>query len=106
MKNMVYYEDFLMHMGKRAFYYYFPAIIPYIKSSESQYDADSIISISEIIRMRLDFDNESIRGCRDFVLEVLDYFLDNYEKFDPEPSRFKNLKTRLKKLIDRVKEVM
>lgn len=101
--NAAHYEGYLMHMGGKAFAFYFPALFPYIKSEESELDAGVVFDLSKTIEQRLQFDPASINLAHESVLEILTYCVQNYEKFAPDPEIYGDLKGELEKLIERVK---
>lgn len=99
MDNAAHYEGYLLHMGGVAFAYYFPALLPYLESAESVHDAGVVFDILGTLDRRLDFDKESIRLARESIIEVLSYCLENYEKFDPAPEIYGNLRSQLENTL-------
>ena len=49
MENAFYCREDFMCMGKKAFSFYFPALLPYLKSPKSDLDSDIINAILGII---------------------------------------------------------
>ena len=102
-KNACLHVDCLRYMGENAFSYYFPAIIPYLESEKSVGDAEIILDINSIINTRLEHQIKSIKLTIKEILYTLDYIMINYDKFDPYPHRFKNLKKKIKILYTKIK---
>lgn len=98
------YQEDLMSMGDKAFAYYLPALTPYLKSNESRNDSDIVNYLIGIIGRRLEFTPSSIDLAKESVLDLLNYCLDNYEKFDVIPEIYGNLKSKLEDLIAQIEK--
>ena len=60
-KNALYYSDDLIFMGGKGFAFYFPALLPYIQSVDSNLNSDVVDVLIVIIEARIDRDLDSIK---------------------------------------------
>ena len=102
-ENSAVYQEDLMWMGPRAFHYYLPAVINYLKSEHAAGDDHLIHCLHEIIRFRSEQEGLSSLAT-DPVLELVDYVIDSYAKFDVDAvaygdvlGKYEKLKTELER---------
>ena len=79
-ENSSYYQEDLMWMGPRAFPFYLQAAIYYLKSEFSVGDDHMISCLHEIILYRSQ--QEGFDLALDYVKDMIDYIIENYQKFD------------------------
>ena len=105
MENAFYYREDFMCMGGKAFSFYFPAFFIYLKSPESNQDSDAVNAILGIVEFRLEWDLPSIKIVQYVILEMLNFILENYSKFDIDSEIYGDFQSELKKTIKRVKSL-
>ena len=103
-KNALYYSDDLIFMGGKGFAFYFPALLPYIQSVDSNLNSDVVDVLIVIIEARIDRDLDSIKLASTSILEALNYCLENYEKFGVDISIYGNLEKKMIKLINFIED--
>lgn len=100
-EDSAYYQEDLMWMGPKAFRYYLPAATNYLRSDDAIGDDHFIDSLYEIVMFRLDL--EGFSDAIDPVEEMIEYILDNYEKFNVATETYGDLREKYKQLRARVK---
>lgn len=78
-ENSSYYQEDLMWMGIRAFNFYLQSVINYLKSDDSTGDDHLIDCLYEIVIFRLN--EKEFLLVIDRLNEMIDYVIDNYDKF-------------------------
>ncbi len=78
--NSAHYQEDLMWMGPRAFQFYLPAVLNYLRSSDSAGDDHVISCLYKIVVFRAGQDGFSLAVGR--VQELVDYVIDSYPKFE------------------------
>lgn len=79
-----FYGEDLLHMGPRAFQYYFPAYRHYLESTEAEDDFETAQSIIGTIKQRYKHEKSSLVPIKEEVLQCLDYLVNHPVKFNLE----------------------
>jgi hypothetical protein len=94
--SAVYQED-LMWMGPRAFHYYLQSVINYLKSEHAAGDDHLISCLHGILRFRSEQEGISSLAT-DRGLELVDYVISNYDKFDVDTNAYGDLLAKYQQL--------
>jgi hypothetical protein len=95
-----------MWMGPAAFCFYFPAALAYLASSESRGDCDVASSLCGVVEFRLDFEPETIREAFPALLHFVDVVEARYDQYDLVPKIYGDLRPRLRKIRERINEIV
>ena len=96
------YQWDLLWMGPKGFNYYIKAAISYLKRMESSGDVDFIDAIYQIVETRLQ--RGELELARPDLIDLVDFVIDNYQKFEVEEEIYGNLKVKYGELGDLLKE--
>lgn len=102
-KNSTYYQEDLMWMGPRAFSFYLQAAINYLRSKHSVGDDGFIDCLYEVVMFR--FPQEGFSLALDSVKELVDYVINNFEKFDVHEDIYGDLLGKYKQLLSQLDEL-
>jgi hypothetical protein len=102
-ENSAYYQEDLMWMGPRAFAFYLQAAINYLRSEHSAGDAHMIDCLHEIVVFRSD--EEGFLLAIDRINEMIDYVIDNYDKFDADKDIYGDLIGKYTELQSQLKDI-
>ncbi|MEM9802684.1 MAG: hypothetical protein AAGA20_20325 [Planctomycetota bacterium] len=102
-RNLVYAED-LMWMGPRAFAYYLPAVMPYLRSVDSYRDSAFVVSVKGAIQSQLDDDAGAFRPAATAARAFLEHCLahDDDRLGVEAEGPYRNLRKQLAALLKRV----
>jgi hypothetical protein len=96
-ENSFTYQEDLMWMGPRAFHYYIQSAINYVKSEHAAGDDQFIDCLHMIVRFRSE--DEGLQSlATDAVLDLIDYVIDNYDKFDVDAGVFGDVREKFRTL--------
>ena len=90
------YQEDLMWMGPVAFAFYLQAAVNYLQSEEAAGDDYFIYCLHSIVVFRLKEKGFSL--AIDTVNKLVDYVINNYEKFKIDPVAFGNLLGKYRQL--------
>jgi hypothetical protein len=79
-ENGLFYQEDLMWMGPRAFAFYLPAALSYLRSEAARGDDDFLSCLHRVIEFRSA--EEAFALARDTVRSLVDYVIANYAKFE------------------------
>lgn len=99
-ENGAFYQEDLMWMGPRAFPYYLQAATNYLKSEHAAGDDHMVDCLYEIVMFR--FEQEGFSLAIDRVRDLVDYVIDNYEKFRVAENVYGDLLDKYRNLRDRL----
>lgn len=99
--SLVYQWD-LLWMGPKGFNYYIKAAINYLKRKEADGDVDFIDAIYQIVETRLKGDELEL--ARPDLIDLIDFVVNNYQKFEVEEEIYGNLKDKYTQLGDLLKK--
>jgi hypothetical protein len=102
-ENSAYYQEDLMWMGPRAFQFYLQAAINYLKSDHSAGDAYMIDCLYEIVVFRSE--EEQFLLALDVVRGMIEYVINNYEKFSVNQGIYGDLLEKYRQLQIQLKDV-
>ena len=102
-ENSSYYQEDLMWMGPKAFHFYLQAAINYLHSEHSEGDDHMIACLYDIIVFRSQ--QEGFFLAIDRINEMIDYVIDNYDKFDVEKDIYGDLIGKYKQLKSQLKDI-
>jgi hypothetical protein len=107
-ENFLCYQEDLMFMGPRAFCFYVPAAIEYLRSTESDGYPDGVNSFCAILEARLDQDDAEIAAAKTVIREGIVAILENLDRYGcvieiygDVASRYRTLLARLGAQADR-----
>ena len=92
-----------MWMGPRAFHFYLQAAINYLRSEHSAGDDHMISCLYEIVVFRSQ--QEEFLLAIDRINEMIDYVIDNYDKFDVDKDIYGDLIGKYKQLQSKLKDI-
>lgn len=95
-ENALLYDEDLMWMGGKAFAFYLPAVLPYLRSAESEDDPDFVSSLLGTLQFRWKYDRPSVELAKEAALEVIRTCLQDLPKFDTAPEIYRRLPERLR----------
>lgn len=95
------YQWDLLWMGPKAFNYYIKAATNYLKRKESCGDVDFIDALYQIIDSRMKRDGLDLAPPD--LIDLIDYVIINYQKFEVEEKIYGNLREKYKELGDLLK---
>jgi hypothetical protein len=90
----MYYLDDLRWMGPKAFCFYVPAAVNYIRSGASTGDSDTISCFQGILEFRLAYERDELRASLPDLLTGVRYILDNYARFDIDADTYGDLRQK------------
>ena len=104
-ENGISRQEDLFYMGPRAFAFYFPAALNYLKSNKSENDSDFASSMTGMLEWRLlgeynDFDD--LKPVTAEMLEFVSFIIEHYEKYDVTQEIYGDLRPRLKTLAKKL----
>lgn len=102
-ENSSYYQEDLMWMGPRAFHFYLQAAINYLRSEHSAGDDHMLDCLYEIVVFRSD--QEGFLLAIDRINEMIDYVIDNYDKFDVDEDIYGDLIGKYTELQSQLKDI-
>jgi hypothetical protein len=88
-----YLED-LMWMGPRAFCFYVPAAINYLRSSAGAGDSDGVNAFLTVVEFRLSDEGEDITASLPDLRAAVGDILDHWASFDVDPAIYGDLRER------------
>jgi hypothetical protein len=80
-ENFLYYQEDLMWMGPKAFVFYVPAVLNYLRSADSDGDADAARSFCSLIEFRLDWEAGEIADARAILREGILAILERFDRY-------------------------
>ena len=98
-ENDLYYLCFLYWMGPKAFCYYIIAAINYLKSEASIGHPHAVDIFYSVLTIRMQNCSSIIDTIIPDIREAILYVIKNWNKFEVDPTNYKNLKTKYKKLL-------
>jgi hypothetical protein len=101
--NSAYYQEDLMWMGPKAFAFYLQAAINYLKSDHSRGDYHFVDCLYGIVMFRSEQEEFSL--ALDRVREMVDYVIDNYEKFEVNEVVYGDVLGKYKQLQEQLKHI-
>ena len=102
--NSLHYGEDFSYMGKVAYNYYFDSIIGYAKSKDSSEDSDFVNSVlASTIEFRWEHDKEIILHSKNKVILLLEYIIENYDKYDIDIEIYGDLKQSAISLKNKIK---
>lgn len=104
-ENDIHYAEDLMCMGENAFTFYFPAFANHLKSNDPNLSDASLQSLVGIVKHRVEYERNSIKTSKSFVVETLKYCIKNYSSFDIDEDIYKNLKDDLHDILTKVESI-
>lgn len=102
LENDLYYIDDFMWMEKKAFRYYLPAFIDYIKSNNPNISSDTLYRFLSLINYKIEYEIETVIFSKTILLNALAYCLQNYLNFDVNIKIYGDLKSETKELIETI----
>lgn len=102
-ENSAHYQEDLMWMGPRAFHFYLQAAINYLQSEHSTGDDHFIDCLHEIVVFRVE--QEGFVLALERVNEMIDYVINNYEKFDVHTDTYGDLLRKYGQLQSQLKDI-
>jgi hypothetical protein len=97
-KNSLHYLDDLMWMGDKAFAFYLPAFLDYLRSADVKQNPDDLNHLIGIIEFRLEHEPHSITIASETILSAIDYCLENYAAFKVNSGIYGDLNAKLLEL--------
>jgi len=101
-ENSAYYQEDLMWMGPRAFHFYLQAVLLYLQSDDSVGDDQLVDCLYNIIVFRAN-EKEFLLAI-DCINRMIDYIINNYDKFDVNNDIYGNLIEKYRQLQSELKE--
>lgn len=95
-ENSAYYQEDLMWMGPRAFAYYLQSVVNYLKSEHAAEDDHFIDSLHSLVMFRSDEEEFSLAVKP--LRELVDYVINNYEKFAVDHEIYGDVLAKYQKL--------
>ena len=102
-ENSAYYQEDLMWMGPRAFAFYLQAAINYLKSPHSAGDDHILSCLYEIVMFRLP--EEGFPLALNGVKTLIDYVVNNYEKFNVDKDIYGDLREKYRELQTQLEDM-
>jgi len=102
-ENFLYYQEDLMFMGPKAFAFYAPAAIRYLRSAESSGDADAANTFCGLVEHRLDYEPDTIAPVAPLIRETILEMLGNFDRYGCEEMIYGDLAGRYRVLLSRLK---
>jgi hypothetical protein len=96
-QNDVYYSNDLLHMGQYGFQYYFIPFAAYILNDEA--NADTLKSLAELLKFRMECCPGSLSGSRDIIISVLQKIIQSYDRFNVHEGIYGNLRDELRVIL-------
>ncbi|MSR58186.1 MAG: hypothetical protein EXS05_10980 [Planctomycetaceae bacterium] len=95
--STTYLED-LMHMGPRAFRFYFRAAISYIRSEAATGDSYVIDGFAGLLELRLEFEPQELVAVAEPLASICAYIVEHHDRFDLEPEIYGDVRPRFEAL--------
>jgi hypothetical protein len=101
-ENSLTYGQDLMWMGPRAFNFYLQAAITYLQSDYSVCDSDIINCLYSVVEYR--WEEKEFSLAIDRVNTMIDYVIDNYDKFEVDSTIYGDLLAAYRQLQIQLKD--
>jgi hypothetical protein len=95
-ENSMLYQEDLMWMGPKAFYFYLDSVLRYLQNPLSNGDDDFVVALVSTFEFRRDEEMLDITETK--VQTIVGYLLSNYSKFELTLDAFRPLKQKLTSL--------
>jgi hypothetical protein len=100
--NFLRYQEDLVWMGPRAFCFYVPAAIEYLRSSESDGNADAASSFCHVLEFRLECDPVGIAPARMALREGIRAILDGFDRYECNREIYGDVAARYREVLARL----
>jgi hypothetical protein len=100
--NFLCYQEDLMWMGPRAFYYYVQAAIAYLLGPDADGDSDAANSFCGVVEFQLEHSCDAIRPAHPLLRDAIRAILNNFSRFDCDPKTYGDVASRYRALEDQL----